>query len=120
MKLFNRATRRVRSHDRKRTIHLGIERCEDRFLLAAFTVTNNTDGGPGSLRQAILDANTAPGADQIAFAIPGPGPHTISPLSELPTITDPVDINGYTQPGARPNTLAVGDDAVLLIDLSGA
>ena len=45
---------------------------------------------------------------------------TISPLSELPTITDPVVIDGYTQPGASPNTLAVGDNAVLLIDLSGA
>ena len=29
-------------------------------------------------------------------------------------------IDGYTQAGASPNTLAVGDNAVLLIDLSGA
>ena len=37
----------------------------------------------------------------------------------LPTITDPVTINGYTQTGASPNTLATGDNAVLKIELSG-
>ena len=46
--------------------------------------------------------------------------HTIAPTSALPAIPDPVVIDGYTQPGASPNTLAVGDNAVLLIDLSGA
>ncbi len=37
--------------------------------------------------------------DEIHFNIAGPGPHTIRPTSELPTITDPVMIDGYTQPG---------------------
>ena len=46
---------------------------------ATFTVTNTDDTGPGSLRQAILDANAAPGLDTIAFNIPGAGVHTISP-----------------------------------------
>jgi parallel beta-helix repeat protein len=57
-----------------------------------FTVTNTDDAGPGSLRQALLDANTNVGqSDTILFAIPGTGPHTISLSSEpLPTITDPV------------------------------
>ena len=32
-----------------------------------YTVTNNSDSGPGSLRQAILDANANPGADFIIF-----------------------------------------------------
>ncbi|MFN2384920.1 MAG: hypothetical protein ABR576_01300 [Thermoanaerobaculia bacterium] len=41
---------------------------------ATFTVTNANDSGPGSLRQAILDANPAGGSDSIAFQIPGPGP----------------------------------------------
>ena len=88
-------------------------------LCATFTVTNTADSGAGSLRQAILDANAALGADTIAFAIPGSGVHTITPTTPLPTITDPVTLNGYTQPGSSPNTLAVGDDAVLLIELSG-
>lgn len=47
---------------------------------ATFTVTDADDSGPGSLRQAILDANTTvngSGPDVIVFAIPGAGPHTI-------------------------------------------
>jgi hypothetical protein len=51
---------------------------------AAFTVPNISNSGPGSLRQAILDANTSPGADTIDFNIPGSGVHTIGPLSPLP------------------------------------
>ena len=65
-----------------------------------FTVTTTDDSGPGSLRQVILDANANPGTDTITFDIPGTGPHTITPLTELPAITDPVIIDGTTQPGA--------------------
>src|SRR5947209_6563779 len=61
-----------------------------------FTVTNTNDTGPGSLRQAINDANFAGGT--ITFNIPGPGVHTISPLTAL-TLTNQVIIDGYTQPG---------------------
>jgi hypothetical protein len=63
-----------------------------------FTVLNTNDSGPGSLRQAILGANANSGLDTIAFAI-GSGLRTIAPLSPLPTITDPVIIDGTTQPG---------------------
>jgi Bacterial Ig-like domain (group 3)/Right handed beta helix region len=62
-------------------------------------VINTDDDGPGSLRQAILDANANPGADVITFDIPGSGAHTIQPLSPLPTIADPVTIDGWSQPG---------------------
>ena len=85
-----------------------------------FTVTNTNDSGAGSLRQAILDANANGGLDTIAFNIPGSGVHTVSPASALPTLTDPVVIDGYTQPGASPNTLPGGEDAVLLIELDGS
>ena len=64
-----------------------------------FTVTTTDDSGPGSLRQAIVDANSTLGTDTIEFNIPGGGPHTIQPLSALPNITDPVIIDGWTQPG---------------------
>ena len=84
-----------------------------------FTVNNTADSGAGSLRQAILDANTLPGADTIVFNIPGAGVQTITLLTALPTITSPVVIDGYTQPGASPNTLATGSNAVLLIELNG-
>ena len=85
---------------------------------ATLTVTSVADSGPGSLRQAILDANANTGADTIAFDIPGTGVQTIQPQTALPEITDPVTIDGYTQPGSSANTLAVGDDAVLLIEIN--
>ena len=69
---------------------------------AMFTVTNTLDSGPGSLRQAILDANASPntsGPDFIRFAIPGFGTHTIRPLSSLPGIYDAVVLDATTQPG---------------------
>ena len=42
-------------------------RAEFEGLLATFTVDNTDDDGAGSLRQAVLDANAAPGADEIVF-----------------------------------------------------
>ena len=55
----------------------------------------------------------------IAFDIPGQGVHTIAPTSALPGIATPVVINGYTQPGSSPNTLTLGDNAKLMIELDG-
>ena len=83
-------------------------------------VSNTNDAGPGSLRQAIIDANASPGTQTISFNIPGAGVHTITPTSALPNITDTVVIDGYTQPGASVNTLAVGNNAVLLIEIDGS
>ncbi len=89
-----------------------------------FLVTNTDDSGPGSLRQALLDADAAPnlagGPNVIQFGIPGSGVQTITPESPLPAITTPVDIDGYSQPGASPNTATTGDNANLLIQLDGA
>ena len=65
---------------------------------ASTVVTNTNDSGPGSLRQAILNANANQGMDTISFQI-GTGARTIRPLSPLPEITDPVVIDGTTQPG---------------------
>jgi CSLREA domain-containing protein len=73
-----------------------------------------------TLRAAIEQANHTQGADTIKFAIPGTGVKTIAPQSEMPLITEALTIDGYTQPGASPNTRAVGSDAVLRIELSGA
>jgi hypothetical protein len=86
---------------------------------ASIAVINTNDTGPGSLRQAILDANGRPGSDSIVFNMPGSGVHTIDLVSVLPTITDPVSIDGYTQQGAQPNTLAEGNNAKLLVELNG-
>jgi len=95
-------------------------------LAATFTVTNTSDAGAGSFRQAIIDANGAAGADTIAFNVSGAGCDgsglcTIVPATGLPTLTGTVLVDGYTQPGASPNTNALGGtNAVLKIVLSGA
>jgi hypothetical protein len=112
------------------------EALETRRVLTTFMVTNTDDSGAGSLRQAILDANTTANVggvpDEIHFDIPGSGVHTIFPTGEgqpvsLPVINDPVIIDGYTQgqatadpsDDASPNTLPVGDNAVLKIEING-
>jgi hypothetical protein len=85
-----------------------------------YVVTNTNPDGPGSLGQAILDSNSHAGQDTIAFNISGSGVHLIDlSQSSLPEITDSVIVDGYTQPGAHPNTLSVGNNAVILIQLDG-
>jgi HYR domain len=109
-----------------------------------FFVTNTGDNGgvdpapgagTGTLRQAIVDANADAGADTIKFSIPGAGVHTITPNPGLPQIMHPVVIDGYSQDSGTPdpaddakkNTCDVtanppcfGDNAVILIEISGA
>ena len=83
---------------------------------AVFLVTNVNDSDEGSLRQAILDANAASGRDTIHFEIAGDGPHTIQLQSPLPAITDPVVIDGTTQPGASCD----GSTSALMVELDGS
>jgi hemoglobin-like flavoprotein len=66
---------------------------------ADLVVTNTNDSGAGSLRQAILTANALVGTDTISFNIQPAGVYTITPLSALPNVTDPVMIDATTQPG---------------------
>ncbi len=105
---------------RKLLLHAAAAVLAAPLAAATFTVTNTNDSGAGSLRQAILDANANAGQDTIAFNIAGSGVQTISPATVLPTITSPVTIDGYTQPGASANTDPVGDDAVLVIEIEGS
>lgn len=65
--------------------------------LATYTVTNTDDSGPGSLRQAILDANANPGPDTITFEISGNVVHTIAPSSELPHLQQQTTLDGTTE-----------------------
>ena len=60
-----------------------------------------------------------PGADTIAFNIPGGGLQTITPATDLPQITDGVTIDGYTQAGSSVNTDPIAMNAVLTIVLDG-
>ena len=68
-------------------------------IASTYQVTNVNDAGDGSLRKAIDSANTNPGLDVINFNIAGGGAQTITLHSALPTITGPVMIDGWTQPG---------------------
>ncbi len=103
---------------------------------ATLTVTGTGDtiavDGVVTLREAITSANNnanvnadvvavgAYGTDTINFNIPGAGPHTISISSALPEISDPLIIDGYSQPGSAENTEAMADNAVLLIEVDGS
>src|SRR5262249_35407985 len=74
---------------------------EDRTLPSTFTVLNLADSGAGSLRQAVLDANTNPGADVIRVAADLSG--TIALTSGQLSISDDLTLDG---PGANKLTVS--------------
>ncbi|OFW24140.1 MAG: hypothetical protein A3G21_20500 [Acidobacteria bacterium RIFCSPLOWO2_12_FULL_66_21] len=65
----------------------------------SFVVVNTNDSGAGSLRQALLNANSWPGPDTVTFAIPGAAPYVIAPTSPLPVISSASVIDATGQPG---------------------
>jgi len=91
---------------------------ELRRMLTTFVVINANDQGLGSLRQAIIDSNTAGGSNNIAFNIPdnssNPETYVIALTSgPLPVITDQLAVDGTTE------TAFLGKPAVVEIDGSG-
>ena len=71
-----------------------------------------------TLRAAIQQANISSGTDTINFDIPTSGLATIAPADDLPMVTKPLTIDGYTQSGATENTIPLakdGTNAVLKI-----
>lgn len=74
--------------------------CPSAALAATYVVTNTDDAGPGSLRQAVLDANANPGADEILFDSTVRG--SISLVSGTLEIADALTVTG---PGASALTL---------------
>jgi len=110
-----------------------MERLERRQLLSVYTVTSNADtiadDGVMTLREAVLDANAHANdaadpsgpIDKIVFNIPSgktSDVQTISLGSGL-KVTDAVVIDGYTQGDASRNTLPIGSDAKLRIQIAG-
>src|SRR5262245_57889571 len=93
---------------------LSVERLEDRTVPSTFTVGNLADSGPGSLRQAVLDANDNPGADLIRFASPVGG--TLTLTSGQLSITDDLILDG---PGVQRLTIS-GNDASRVFSVSGS
>jgi hypothetical protein len=94
-----------------------VESLEDRELLAVFLVTSALNGvaggGDGTLRAAILASNASPGPSPniIEFDLEPGGAQTINLTSPLPTLANPVTIDGTSQPGWN---------AAPLITLNGA
>ena len=79
-----------------------------------------TATGTCTLRAAMHESKSFPGIDTIEFAIPGPGPHTISIGQALPRLTEGGTlIDGYSQPGATPNTDPLASNAQLMIEIDG-
>ena len=107
-------------------------------VAATITVTSTADtiaaDGGVTLREAIESINAGANAnadvvasgvygvdDAIRFDIAGGCAVAcrITLASSLGTLAKPATIDGYTQPGASENTLAVGDDATLKIEIDG-
>lgn len=77
---------------------------------ATLTVTNLLDSGPGTLRQALIEANSTPSvAKRITFDIRDSNQVSVCPAvialsSVLPTIASTVTIDGYSQTFSTLNT----------------
>jgi hypothetical protein len=120
---------------------LTFEKLESRLVLSVFTVTNTSDSGAGSLRQAILDANASGEPAEIVFAIPTTDPNfmdvdaarpggdvdpdafVIRPLSTLPSLNDSafgISINGRTQTAFGGDANPFGPEIVLDGSLGGS
>src|SRR5262249_11682806 len=99
LKSDSQRTRRDRGRCLKRHRRLGftprLEALEDRTVPSTFLVENLADSGPGSLRQAVLDANPQPRTDRIFFT--GQAHGTIPPGGQL-DVTDDLEVLG---PGAE-------------------
>src|SRR4051794_33326024 len=73
-----------------------------------------------SLRGAINNVNAGAGGDTIDFNIAAAGVQTIALTSDLPTVTKPVTINGYTELGSAQNTSQTGPiDALPAVAIDG-
>ncbi|MCU0428632.1 MAG: right-handed parallel beta-helix repeat-containing protein [Cytophagaceae bacterium] len=74
-------------------------------LAATYPVTSALDAGPGTLREAITLANGNVGLDVITFNFGAAT--TITLASCLPNITDPISIDGYSEPSSAPGTPSI-------------
>jgi len=86
---------------------------------SVLTVTSTANSGAGTLRQAIIDANSSNGAKAIEFNIAGACPRQITLTSALPALTESISIEGYTQPGSVQNESARAFDGTLCVGLLG-
>ena len=78
---------------------LVLEQLEGRTVPATFMVLNLDDAGAGSFRQAMVDANALSGTDAIRFEVEG----VLTLASDLPVITETVDIDALQTASYQPN-----------------
>ena len=86
----------------------------DNFMvngLPATQVQTDNSGVPNSLEWVIRYVNSHCSANLITFNIPGAGPHTLFTGALPPLTCAGATINGYSQPGAAPNTDTVANNA---------
>jgi Bacterial Ig domain len=86
------------------------------------TLRNNCRVGTGTctLRAALAQADGDGMASTIRFNIAGTGPHTIAIGSTLDTLNEgDTTIDGYSQPGAAPNTASEGSNASIRVQIAG-
>src|SRR5262249_5202452 len=107
--------RATRSRKQALPARLSVERMEDRTVPSTFTVRNLADSVPGSLRQAVLDANDRPGADTIRFAPAAPDGTLTLTSAELSLPADLI-LGG---PGVQRLTIS-GNDASRVFSVSGS
>lgn len=103
-----------------------VDTTSDSGALSACTAT----AGDCSLRGAINRANLDAAEDTIAFAIPMSDPGCtaatgvcrIAVEADFPAVSQALVIDGYTQPGAQPNTIPApgANDARLRIEITNA
>src|SRR6185369_15157781 len=66
---------------------------------APLQVTSTNSTGPGTLAQAIMNANAIPGPDTITFNLSGTPPFVMTLGTGLPVSSGPITIDATTQPG---------------------
>lgn len=98
---------------RRRARRPSLEAVERRIVLSTFTVWNTADGGEGSLRWAIVEANRDDGPTRIEFDIAGEGAQTIRLNAALDPLVRPVVIDGRSQPGYEGSPLIRLDGSAL-------
>ena len=115
--MWRRTLDLVRRPRPARRAALRCEPLEDRRVPATYLVTNLADGGPGSLRQAVLDANANAGTDDIQFTGAGAAGSITLTTGQL-ELSDPVTITG---PGAAALAVSGNDQSrVFRVNTGGA
>ena len=111
---------RRRHGQRRRSLGNASGDGDHRQRISGYVVTNTNDSGPGSLPQAILNADANDSVPvTISFNIPESDPgfaagvFTIEPLSQLPVLSRNITIDGTTQAAFTGNTNPYGPVIVI-------